>query len=62
MVSFNLMVVFTCGALILGLISRLIILYFEKDFDVIRKNLDKEAFNEIEGSESEISEDLNEYD
>lgn len=33
--SFNILVAYTCCALILGLISRLLILYFEKDFEKI---------------------------
>jgi len=61
-VSFNLIVVFTCTALVLGLISRLIILFFEKDFDVIKNNLKKESYNEVIVSDSVESEDLNVYE
>ena len=46
-ISFNLFVAFTCTSLILGVISRLIILYFEDDFEDIKQNLGEEAFNDI---------------
>lgn len=40
-VSYNVLVVFICIALILGLIARLIILYFDKDFEKILTGEDK---------------------
>ena len=56
-ISFNLLVSFTCTSLILGVISRLIILYFEDDFDDIRKNLGKEAYDDVisQSAESEVN-------
>ena len=40
-VSYNILVVFVVVALILGLIARLIILYFDKDFEKIITGEDK---------------------
>lgn len=62
LVSFNLIVAFTCTSMILGVISRLVILYFDNDFEEMRKNFGKKKFEEeIQENESEI-EDLDEYD
>lgn len=60
LVSYYLLVSFTCTALILGLISRLIILYFEKDFNklqIIDKN-DRYRLVEDESINSENEEEL----
>ena len=39
-VSFNILMTFTCCSLILGLICRLLILYFESDFDNIKNKIE----------------------
>lgn len=46
-ISFNLIVAFTCTALILGVIARLIILYFEGDFEDIKANMNQAAYTDI---------------
>lgn len=55
-VSFNLFVAFTCTALILGVIARLIILYFEGDFDDIKQNMNNDAYTDIV-SKSEVADE-----
>ena len=59
-VSFNLFVAFTCTSLILGVIARLIILYFEDDFEDIKQNIGKDAYSDII-SKSERSVDTDHY-
>jgi len=59
-VSFNLFVAFTCTSLILGVIARLIILYFEGDFEDIKQNLNKDAYTDIV-SKSEIPDEIEQY-
>jgi len=46
-ISYNLFVVFTCTSLILGVVARLIILYFEDDFSELKQNMAKDAFSDV---------------
>jgi hypothetical protein len=46
-VSFNVLVSFTLTSLIIGVISKLICLYFEKDLDHIKKDIEKQAYSDI---------------
>ncbi len=59
-VSFNVLVAFTCVALVLGLISRLIILYFEKDFEEIQDRLGKKNIEKY--SVTSDDDDFDEYE
>ena len=60
-VSFNIFVQFTLTSLVLGCISKLIILYFERDFKDLKNNLDKMAYSENLSKSVEVKE-LDEYD
>ena len=60
-VSFNMFVQFTLTSLVLGLISKLIILYFERDFKSLKDNLDQVAYSENLSVSVEVKE-LDEYD
>lgn len=55
-ISFNLFVGFTCTSLILGVIAKLIILYFEEDFEDIKQNMGKDAYSDIVSKSAENDE------
>ena len=59
-VSFNVFVAFTCTSLVLGVIARLIILYFDEDFEEIRDNIGKDAYTDIV-SKSKVSDEIENY-
>lgn len=59
-ISFNLFVAFTCTSLILGVIARLIILYFEEDFEDIKQNMGRDAYSDIV-SKSDSGEEIEQY-
>lgn len=55
LVSYYIFVTLICTALVMGFISRLIILYFEKDFEFEKPEENMKEYDEIL-SESETSE------
>ncbi len=61
-VSFNLLVSFTTTALVLGLISKLIITFFDKDFEDIQEKLGKKAYSELASETQESEQEYDDYD
>ena len=59
-ISFNLFVAFTCTSLILGVIARLIIVYFEEDFEDIKQTMGNDAYSDIV-SRSDKEEEIEQY-